>query len=99
MDVHNFSLGSCQQKFPLGCIVITANARQRLQPNEAERALTRHAAGDWGNLCNEDRRQNASALNNGSRLFSAYQAEDSTKFWIITEADRSVTTILLPLDY
>ena len=63
-----------------------------------ERALTRHAAGDWGNLCDEDRRENELALQEGHRLLSAYQADDGTKFWIITEADRSVTTVLLPLD-
>ncbi len=99
MTLHILTFNGCQQKFPLGDIVITANARQTLHPNEVERALTRHAAGDWGNLCDEDRRENEQALQEGRRLFSAYQADDGSKFWIITEADRSVTTVLLPLDY
>ena len=54
---------------------------------------------DWGEVSDEDRARNEAALKQGSRLFSAYHAANSTKFWIITEADRSVTTVLLPADY
>ena len=61
--------------------------------------LYRHAAGDWGDLSNEDMLANAAALKDGTRLLSAYQLNDGKKIWIITEADRSATTILLPNEY
>jgi len=88
-----------QRKFPLGRIVITRNALETIPPDEVLRALSRHTESDWGELCDDDRRENERALQQGGRLFSAYHAEDSVKFWIITEADRSVTTVLLPADY
>jgi hypothetical protein len=86
-------------KFPLGQVVITANALGTLPPGDAPKALARHAAGDWGDLDEEDRHQNELALEHRLRIFSAYRAADGTKFWIITEADRSATTVLLPADY
>jgi hypothetical protein len=60
--------------------------------------LTRHAKGDWGDLCAFDRRQNEIALRDGYRVFSSYNAP-AGRVWIITEADRSITTILLPEEY
>ena len=87
-----------QSKFPLGQIVITPNAMSRISPAEIQDALGRHASGDWGNLCSEDTEQNENALDYGGRLFSAYGANPK-RFWIITEGNRSVTTILLPEDY
>jgi len=60
--------------------------------------LTRHATGDWGELCAFDRRQNERALRAGERILSAYPVGEE-RIWIITEADRSVTTILLPEEY
>jgi hypothetical protein len=57
--------------------------------------LARHAAGDWGELCAFDRRQNEIALREGLRVLSSYEVP-AGRVWIITEADRSVTTILLP---
>jgi hypothetical protein len=85
--------------FPLGRIVITTNALQTIPPDFYHCALARHAAGDWGELSAEDAAQNDEALRDGDgRLFSAYAAGNS-RFWIITEADRSVTTILRPEDY
>lgn len=60
--------------------------------------LSRHQRGDWGNLDKEDRQANDEALTLGDRIFSAYQF-DTVKFWVITEADRSATTILLPEEY
>jgi hypothetical protein len=59
--------------------------------------ITRHAAGDWGELCAFDRRQNEIALLDGHRVLSSYPVGEKS-FWIITEADRTVTTILLPED-
>jgi hypothetical protein len=84
--------------FPLGQVVITANASLRLATEEVLAALARHASGDWGDLCPEDALANSDALDQGGRLFSAY-GRGETRFWIITEADRSVTTVLLPEDY
>jgi hypothetical protein len=85
-------------RFPLGQLAVTANATLRLTTEQVMSALTRHASGDWGNLCAEDTLANDDALKHGGRLFSAY-GQGRERFWIITEADRSVTTILLPNDY
>ena len=86
-------------KFSLGQVVITANASQAVSREEAGAALRRHARGDWGNLDNEDWAANQTALTDGSRLISVYETTAGIKFYVITEADRSVTTILLPEDY
>jgi hypothetical protein len=84
--------------FPLGRLVMTTNAARHLTPREMHDGLRRHASGDWGDLCPEDAEQNAHSLRSGGRLFSAYGTGDR-RFWIVTEADRSATTILLPQDY
>jgi hypothetical protein len=85
-------------KFALGQIVITSIALARLAPHAIDEGLIRHASGDWGDLDHDDIWLNEDALKHGDRLLSVYgQGEDL--FWIITEADRSVTTILLPEDY
>jgi len=60
--------------------------------------LARHATGDWGELCAFDRRQNEIGLREGYRIFSSYEVP-TERVWVITEADRSVTTILLPEEY
>ena len=86
-------------RFPVGRLMITPAAAQVVPADEATRALRRHAAGDWGNVDSEDWASNDEALRKGTRLLSSYQTQDKTVFWIITEADRSVTTILLPSDY
>jgi hypothetical protein len=86
-------------KFPLGRTVITRNALGRLAAEDVQRALGRHAQGDWGELPTEDVATNQRALEVGGRLFSAYHDRNNTRFWIITEADRSATTVLLPEDY
>ena len=85
-------------KFPLGQLVITANAQAQLEPETVQRAITRHVAGDWGEVCPDDAKLNDQALKHGSRLLSVY-GEGEGRFWIITEADRSVTTVLMPEDY
>ena len=85
-------------RFPLGQVVITANARDTLPNSAVAAGLARHAVGDWGDLDDEDCRQNELALADGSRLFSAY-GTGPERFWVITEADRSATTVLLPDDY
>jgi hypothetical protein len=87
--------------FPLGQLVATPGALQAL--DEAgqclEAFLFRHASGDWGDLCEADRQENARALRQGGRLMSTYTLKSGQTLWIITEADRSVTTLLLPLEY
>ena len=85
-------------KVPLGQIVITANAEATLNPDDVQKALGRHASGDWGEVCSEDAQLNDDALEYGDRLLSVYRSGD-TRFRIITEWDRSVTTVLLPEDY
>lgn len=87
------------EKFALGQIVITPAAVEVLTPAELHSALSRHSAGDWGNLDEHDIKENERSLASGGRLLSAYSALRGERFWIITEADRSVTTILLPSDY
>jgi hypothetical protein len=84
--------------FPLGEVVITANASLRLSTEVVIAGLRRHAAGDWGNVPPEDAMANDDALQHGGILHSAYGEADN-RFWIITEADHSVTTVLLPDDY
>ena len=83
----------------LGRIVATPNARLRIPNDEILKAIARHQAGDWGELSQEDRAANDHALAEGTRILSPYHTADGMKFWIITEADRSVTTVLLPEDY
>ena len=82
---------------PLGRVVATPGALELLKEGKRHPfdLLARHATGDWGELCAFDRRQNEIALREGYRVFSAYDTL-AGRVWIITEADRSVTTILLP---
>jgi hypothetical protein len=85
---------------PLGLVVATPEALKLLsEAGESPFAyLVRHATGDWGELCAFDRRQNEIALRDGYRVLSSYDILTG-RVWIITEADRSVTTILLPEEY
>ena len=88
-----------QAKFPVGQIVATPNALSKLTHHDILIALSRHVKGDWGEVCEEDQRENELSLKQGFRLLSVYRGVAGTKFWIITESDRSVTTVLLPEDY
>jgi hypothetical protein len=85
---------------PLGRVVATPGALKLLSEIGAHPFdyLARHATGDWGELCAFDRRQNQVALREGYRIFSSYNIPTG-RVWIVTEADRSVTTILLPEEY
>jgi hypothetical protein len=87
-----------QPRFPLGQIVITENAAQHLDTIAVNEALRRHVSGDWGDIPPEDACENEFSLKEGFRLLSAYGTGER-RFWIISEADRSVTTILMPDDY
>jgi len=88
-------------KFFLGRTVATPGALRALeQANQNPfEFLQRHQAGDWGELCEEDKRENEFSVRNGFRILSAYRTRNEVKIWIITEADRSVTTLLLPHEY
>lgn len=86
-------------KFRLGRIVATPNALAHLRQDDILTAIRRHQAGDWGDLDEHDRNENELSLQQGLRLFSVYHATCGDRFWIITEADRTITTILMPEDY
>jgi hypothetical protein len=80
-------------------LVSTPNALARVPYDEMLSALAKHAAGIWGDVCPEDWQENEKALCCGFRLLSVYTTKTGTRFWIITEADRSATTVLMPEDY
>jgi len=80
-------------------LVATENLVATIPQDEVFVALQRHAYGDWGDVCDEDLESNEEALIHGSRLMSVYASKGDVTFWIITEWDRSVTTVLLPEDY
>jgi hypothetical protein len=84
-------------RFPLGRIVYSGTVTLLLRTEELLTALERHSQGDWGDLLPEDAVANDLALVQGGRLFSAYGL-DRDRFWIITDADRSRTIVLLPED-
>lgn len=86
-------------KFRLGRIVSTPNALSQLTQDDILAGIQRHQAGDWGEVDAHDRAANDTALRDGTRLLSVYRSAAGVRFWIITEADRSSTTILLPEDY
>ena len=85
---------------PLGKVVATPGALEVLTEvgEDLRLLLARHASGDWGDLDEDDRRENERSLRHGWRVLSSYPVRGKT-VWIITEADRSVTTILLPEEY
>lgn len=93
--------------FRLGQIVATSGALEALGRNNSNgmEYIARHASGDWGDLCDEDKMANESAVKNGARILSAYSLNDGTKIWLITDAvvdefgNRQATTILLPEEY
>ena len=87
--------------FPAGQCVATPGALSLLeQANKSPlKFVSRHLRGDWGDLCQEDKTENEPSLKHGFRLLSSYQVSETEKLWIITEADRSVTTLLLPSEY
>lgn len=104
MQVSNPTTG--EPLFPLGRLVMTTNLQRSLQDSDVgdwetklKVLVDRHMAGDWGDLDDHDKGENARSLEEGGRLFSAYVTEKGTRVWIITEADRSCTTALLPEDY
>ncbi len=86
-------------RFKAGRIVTTPKALEMLSHEDILRAIIRHQSGDWGELDAEDCEANDHAVNHGLRILSQYRSEKGVKFWIITEADRSSTCVLLPEEY
>jgi hypothetical protein len=86
-------------KFLPGRIVATPGVREAVSEEVLSAALERHLNGDWGDVSGNDRAANERALRDGTRLLSVYHAPDKTKFYVITEANRSTTTLLLPSEY
>ena len=88
-------------KCPLGRLLSTPGALRVLQEAGQSPAdfLEQHRQGNWGEVCEEDQGLNDEALEHGGRLLSAYRTAQDVRLWIITEADRTATTILLPEEY
>jgi hypothetical protein len=101
------SMPATRKSFSLGQIVSTPAVLGACSPEHLLACLQRHTRGDWGSICEEDRAVNDDALANGDRILSAYPIDPGKPcegygencLWIITEADRSVTTFLLPDEY
>jgi hypothetical protein len=91
--------------FSLGRIVATPGALAAISESRLRESLLSHQHGDWGSVCAEDARENDLSVTKGFRILSCYAidrekpAVDDNRLWILTEADRSVTTVLLPGDY
>lgn len=92
---------TCTAQFTLGRCVSTPAAllAMALARVNTTTLLRRHAAGDWGDLGEDDLKANDAAVNDGTRILSSYDLSSGRKVWVITEADRSVTTFLLPNEY
>lgn len=88
-----------EPQFPLGQTVVTRTALSVLSALDIAGALYRHQRGDWGDVGRDDWRANERALKHDERLLSVYHTAHGTKFYVISEWDRSLTTILLPEDY
>lgn len=86
-------------RFEVGQVVITQGAASEVCSDEVFRGLVRHMSEDWGELGEFDWKQNDAAVEYGGRIFSRYISDEDITFWIITECDRTVTTILLPAEY
>lgn len=102
MELDGLSAGRAHDRtlFPLGEVVATRNAWHFMASHDVNpiEILRRHASGDWGDVPPEDARENALSVKEGFRILSSYE-ESGRHIWIITEADRSYTTILMPEDY
>jgi hypothetical protein len=91
--------GGLGPKFKYGKLVVTAGATAALAQRDIAGAFVKHIFGNWGDVCAEDAAANDQAMVDGSRIVSVYHSAAGLKFYMITEADRSVTTVLLPEEY
>lgn len=90
-------------RFELGRLVVTRGIEDGIDEDlkfrrEVMASISRHSCGDWGDICEDDKRENDYALLEDERLLSVYETSKG-KIWIITERDRSVTTVLFPCEY
>lgn len=85
--------------FPLGTVVMSSGALKQIEPADADACLQRHAVGDWGEAGAHDRGDNDRGLREGGQLVSVHRDRNGITFWIITDANRTRTTVLLPVDY
>ncbi|MDR5778089.1 hypothetical protein QCE63_01440 [Caballeronia sp. LZ065] len=99
--MHAYQVRPVRPRLRLGRLFATPGAIDALRATSVSAGdlLSRHLRGDWGVLSEEDRKQNELALELGLRVLSCYVLSPNVKVWIITEWDRSVTTVLLPCDY
>ena len=100
-DEKSNSVNQRQMSFVLGQVYATPGALAALQKSGQSYIgfLARHLRGDWGEVCKEDWSANDQAVKEGTRLLSAYRTSKDERIWIITETDRSTTTLLLPDEY
>jgi len=91
-----FDLGP---KFNLGEIHITPGAASRLLPQDIDGALRRHSRGDWGEVATDGKSDNDARIEGGGTIASIYTSSAGVRFYVVTEADRSETTVLLPEEY
>lgn len=103
-SITRLAMTSTGKSFPLGRLMITRGVNDLVADNKefalfVLNSLQRHARGDWGDLSEEDKKENEFSLNRRLRLLSAYERPPLPKIWIITEADRSLTTALFPEEY
>lgn len=85
--------------FPVGRVVMTLGAQQVISEPVAALLLTRHMSGDYGDICSEDVDLNNARINTGGRILSSYDVSETESVWVVTEKNRSITTILLPSEY
>jgi hypothetical protein len=93
------NINMTNKKFELGRLFSTPGVCQEIPSGDILQAIARHSQGDWGIVGTDDWEENELSLREGFRLFSVYESTAGTRFWIITEADRSATTVLLPDEY
>ncbi len=94
-------LNESKDLFPLGKVFLTIGAREVLQESNElpDEFLQRHLTGDWGDVCEDDRKENELSVKEGFRILSSYKTSKGIKIWLISEANRESTTILLPSEY
>ena len=85
--------------FPLGAVRVTYGVEHALDSSDVVTGITRHARGDWGEVDEHDWSQNDDFVENGGQLLSQYTAKNGTLYWVVTESNRSATTVLLPEEY
>ncbi len=86
-------------RFEPGTVVATVGAMQVASRFQIHELLRRHLAGDWGDVSPDDAKANEDGVRFGERILSSYKTESGEKLWVLTEADRSATTVLTPGEY